>query len=143
MNFTVKATLGLFIRALILLPIFLSASYTGPFHYEISNISFLSLIILSVLSVLYILVITLVPAEYAIKTDIKVIEYNMSDIQVYGIKFTSFLAAILTVYLYSQAMYWQGVIVFLYAISLYMWPSYIKRIDIASKNHIFESLKNL
>jgi len=98
---------------------------------------------LSVLSVLYILVITLVPAEYAIKTDIKVIEYNMSNIQVYGIKFTSFLASILTVYLYSQAMYWQGAIVLLYSVALYLWPSYIERIDLASKNHIFESLKSL
>jgi hypothetical protein len=81
-----------------------------------------------------------VPPEYAIKTDISVLEFNMWLPQIIAVHTMGVVALVLCIALASQAMYVSAPILFLYSLSNFLWPRYAKRIDLASKEHMVSKL---
>jgi len=140
-KFALLTTLGFSVRLLLIAPIVALLVYTGEHLGMIDNISTFILILLAAFSVVYLAVMTLIPAEYAIRTDIKIIEYNMWLPQIISVYATATIALGLAVVTAAFGLYPTAMILFLYAASTYMWPRYIKRIDIASKDHMIKKLQ--
>lgn len=141
-SFALKTTMGVLIRALLLSPFVLGFFYTGEHANSIDNVATFILVLLGLASVLYLVVMTLIPPEYAIKTDIKVLEFNMWMPQIVAVTAMGVVALGLCIALASSAMYISAVVLFFYALSHFLWPKYTKRIDLASKDHMIQSLKN-
>ena len=139
--FALKTTIGFLVRAILLAPFVIGLFYAGEYTSYVNNVSTFLLVILGLASLLYLVVSTIIPAEYAIKTDIKVLEYNMWLPQVIMVNVMGVVALVLCMAMASQAMYVSAVILFFYALAHFLWPRYIKRIDAASKNHMMETLK--
>ena len=133
--------MGFLIRLLLILPLLAVLVYSGEHYNTVDNVAIFMLILLSAFSTLYLVVMTLIPAEYAIKTDIKIIEFNMWMPQIVAVYITATAALALCFASASYAFYPTAVILFLYATSTYMWPRYITRIDIASKDHMIKKLQ--
>jgi len=141
MNFTFRALLGFFARALLVTPFVLLMVNIGE-HAQINdNISVFVAIVLLIATVLYLAVMIFVPAEYAIKTNVSVIEFHMCKLQTWCVIGSAVLISALSVWLATAALYYSAVILLLYAISLYMWPKYIKKVDNASKDFMMQSLR--
>jgi len=141
-NFTLRAALGFIVRLLIVVPFALLMVNMGDYTTINNNISVFILIILGAATLLYLGIMVCVPAEYAIKTSIGIIEFHMFLPQVIGILLSATIILGLAFIMASVAFYWSAGILLLYAFSLYMWPKYIKRIDSASKDHMLDSLRS-
>ena len=72
-NFALKTALGLLVRLLLISPLAIALVYTGQHLEMVENVGIFVLVLLSAFSLLYLAVMTLIPAEYAIKTDISVL----------------------------------------------------------------------
>jgi hypothetical protein len=140
-NFALKTTLGLLVRLLLISPLAIALVYTGQHLDMVDNVGVFVLVLLTAFSLLYLIVMTIIPAEYAIKTDIKVLEFNLWMPQIVSVYVTATAALALSITLAAFAFYISAVILFLYSLSSYMWPKYIKKIDMASKDHMIAQLQ--
>ena len=141
-NFAFKTTVGLLVRALVLSPFIIGFFYTGEYANIVENISTFMLVILAVASVLYLVVMMLIPPEYAIKTEISVLEFNMWLPQIIAVTVAGIATLGVCIAFASSASYLSATILFLYGISMLLWPRYAKRIDAASKQHMMTQLQN-
>lgn len=141
-NFTLKTIIGFIARLIIVLPFALLLVNLGEYSSINNNISVFVLIILGAATVLYLGIMTFVPAEYAIKTSIHIIEFHMWKPQIVSVFVSATVTLGLALVTAAFAFYTTAVILFLYALSLYMWPKYIKKIDGASKEHMLATLKS-
>jgi hypothetical protein len=142
MNFALRTILGVLIRLLLLSPFIAGFFYVGEYSNAIDNVATFVLVILGLASVLYLVVMTIIPPEYAIKTDIKVLEFNMWVPQIVAVITMGVVTLGLAVALASQSFYISAVVLFFYALSHFLWPKYAKKIDDASKMHMIEALKS-
>jgi len=141
-KFTIKAVIGFIARLLLVSPFALLLVDIGEYATINSNISVFVLIILGAASVLYLGIMTFVPAEYAIKTSINIIEFHMWTPQIVAVIASATVIMGLAFVTAALAFYPSATVLFLYSLSLYMWPRYIKKIDVASKEHMIASLKS-
>lgn len=141
-NFTVKTIIGFIARLILVSPFALLMVNLGEYATINNNISIFVLIILGAATVLYLGIMTFVPAEYAIKTSIHIIEFHMWTPQIVAVFVSATVTLALALVTAAFAFYTTAVILFLYSLSLYMWPKYIKRIDFASKEHMLATLKS-
>jgi hypothetical protein len=144
MNFNLRLTIGLFCRALLITPFVIAILTAYGEMTEIQhldNISVFLMIVLTVSTIVYLAIMTFIPAPYAIKTAISVIEFHSYKPQIVAIFLSASLMTILSLGLASVAFYWSAALFLAYALSLYMWPQFIARIDIASKEHMINSLQ--
>ncbi len=141
-KFTIKAVIGFITRLILISPFALLMVNMGEYATINNNISVFVLIILGAATVLYLGIMTFVPAEYAIKTSIDIIEFHMWTPQIVAVIASATVTIGLALTMAAFAFYTTAVILFLYSLSLYMWPKYIKRIDIASKDHMLATLKS-
>jgi len=141
-KFTIKAVIGFIARLILVSPFALLMVNMGEYAAINNNISVFVLIILGAATVLYLGIMTFVPAEYAIKTSINIIEFHMWTPQIVAVIVSATVTMGLALVTAAFAFYTTAIVLFLYAVSLYMWPRYIKRIDAASKDHMLETLKS-
>jgi hypothetical protein len=139
-KFALKTTAGALVRAIVLAPFVGVLLYTGEYATFVDNIATFMLVVLALGSALYLIIMTLVPPEYAIKTDISVLEFNMWLPQIIAVHTMGVVALVLCIALASQAMYVSAAILFLYSLSNFLWPRYAKRIDLESKEHMVSKL---
>lgn len=141
-KFTIMTILGFIGRLILVSPFALLMVNLGEYASINNNISVFVLIILGAATVLYLGIMTFVPAEYAIKTSINIIEFHMWKPQIVAVLLSATVTLGLALVTAAFGFYTTSVILFLYSLSLYMWPKYIKRIDTASKDHMLETLKS-
>lgn len=141
-KFIFRTVLGFFARLIIAVPFALLLVNTGTYAEMNDFITLFVIFILGAATLLYLSIMTFVPAEYAIKTDIEVIEFHMWTPQIIAIITTATIIMGLSMAMVGIHFYPSAIVLFLYSVSLYMWPKYIKRIDIASKDHMLETLKS-
>ena len=140
-KWTLKAILGFVLRLLLAVPIILLLTKSSLFDpTTITNMVFFSVILMGIHSVLLLSISTLVPATYAIKTDISVLEFNLWWAQRSLTYISAGVLFVLSFLLSGLAMYWFAGILFVYALSYTVWPYYIKRIDLASKQDLIDKL---
>ena len=142
MNFTLRATLGFIVRLLLITPFALLLVDMGEYANINSNISVFIAVVLGIATVLYLAIMTFVPAEYAVRTNINILEFHMWKPQALAVIISAVVVAVLSITLAASAMYYSGFVMLLYAVSLGVWPKYIKRIDVASKEHMIANLQN-
>lgn len=141
-NFTFRALLGFVARALLVTPFALLMVNMGEYAEINSNLSVFIAIVLTIATLLYMAVMIFVPAEYAIKTNVTVIEFHMTALQTWAVLGSAVLILGLSVGLaVVTASYFFATVLLLYAVSLYMWPKYIKKVDDASKEFMMQSLR--
>lgn len=140
-KFIIRAALGFICRILIVAPFALLLFNMGEYAEVNDNLSIFIAIVLGAATILYLAIMTFVPAEYAIKTSINIIEFHMWTPQIVAVILSATIILGLSIAVATSAMYYSAIVLLLYAISLYMWPKYIKRIDIASKDHMLKSLQ--
>lgn len=140
--FALRTAVGVMARALVLVPFVGLLFYTGEYANYVENTATFMTVILSIASVLYLVVMGLIPPEYAIKTELTVLEFNMWLPQVIAVYVMGLAALVLSIMLASQAMYVTAAVLFLYGISNFLWPRYVKRIDNASKEHMVTQLSS-
>ena len=141
-NFGFKVSLGVLARLMVLSPFVVGLFYTGKYANYVDNLNTFMLVVLGVASVLYLVVMMLIPPEYAIKTEISVLEFNMWRPQVVAVNVMGVVTLGVCIALASAAMYVSATIIFLYGISMLLWPRYARRIDAASKDHMMQQLAN-
>lgn len=141
-NFALKTALGFLVRLLLIVPFALLLINMGEYSTINNNISVFVAIVVGIASVLYLGIMIFVPAEYAIKTNIEVIEFQMYKPQIVTIFASATIALALAIAMAVFAFYYTAIVLLVYSMSLYIWPKYIKKIDIASKDHMIESLKS-
>jgi len=140
-NFTFRALLGFFARAILVTPFALLVVNMGKYSEWNDNIAIFVAIVLGIATLLYLAVMVFVPAEYAIKTNVDVIAFHMSPIQKACCLGSSIIMLCLSVWMATMAFYWSAIVLLLYAISLFMWPKYIKKVDNASKDFMMQQLQ--
>ena len=141
-NFTFRALLGFFARALLVTPFALLMINMGGYTEINSNISVFVAIVLAIATLLYLAVMVFVPAEYAIKTNVTVIEFHMCRLQTWCVIGSGVLITLLSISVATAGSYYFATVLLLYAVSLYMWPKYIKKVDDASKDFMMQSLRS-
>lgn len=140
-NFTFRALLGFFARAVLVTPFALLMVDMGKYAEINDNIAIFIAIVLGIATLLYLAVMIFVPAEYAIKTNVDVIEFHMCPIQKACVIGSSVVMVALSICMATAAFYWSGLVLLTYAVSLYMWPMYIKKVDGASKDFMMQQLQ--
>lgn len=141
-NFTLKTIFSFIVRLIFVAPFALLLVNMGSYTEINDNITLFIMIILGAATILYLTIMTFVPAEYAIKTDIKVIEFHLWTPQIIAIILSATLVMGLSITMAAIHLYPSAVILFLYSVALYMWPKYVKKIDNASKDHMITTLKS-
>ena len=141
-NFALKTALGFLVRLLLIVPFALLLINMGEYSTINNNISVFVAIVVGIASVLYLGIMIFVPAEYAIKTNIDVIEFQMYTPQIVTIFASATITLALAIAMAVFAFYYTAIVLLVYSLSLYLWPQYIKKIDVASKDHMIESLKS-
>jgi hypothetical protein len=81
-----------------------------------------------------------VPAQYAFKTDIKVIEFNLWKPQIVLVYVSATLTFALAIAYAGSTFYVSAIVLLLYSTATYAWPHYVRRIDAASKEHMMNQL---
>ena len=140
-NFPLRAAIGFIVRLLIVAPFALLLIDIGDYATINQNISIFLAVILGAATLLYLGIMTFVPAEYAIKTGVSVIEFHMWKPQMVMVIMTAIVVMAATLVLAAFAFYWAAFVLFLYSISMFLWPKYIARIDVASKEHMLTTLR--
>ena len=84
---------------------------------------------------------TLIPAEYAIKTNLDVLEFNKSSFQVTAIYGFAIGCVVLAYIMAGGGFYWSAGILVAYGIANITWPRYVHKIDDASKADMIDKLK--
>lgn len=141
-TFALKTALGVLARALVLAPFAGVLYYTGEYANYVQNTATFVLVVLGIATVLYLVVMGLIPPEYAIKTELTVLEFNMWLPQIIAVYVMGCVSLVMCILVASQAMYVTAVVLFLYGISNFLWPRYVKRIDNASKEHMVTTLSS-
>lgn len=141
-TFTFKTICGFIARILPIVPFALLLVNLGEFTTINDNITLFAMIILGAATLLYLVIMIFVPAEYAIKTDIDVIEFHMWTPQIVSVLLSATIILGLSITMATIHFYPSAIVLFFYSASLCMWPKYIKRIDIASKDHMIAALKS-
>jgi len=141
-NFALKTAIGFTVRLLLIVPFALLLINMGEYSTINNNLSVFVAIVVGIASVLYLGIMIFVPAEYAIKTNIDVIEFQMYKPQIVAVFLSAAAALTLAITMAGVAFYYSAIVLLLYALSLYMWPKYIKKIDAASKDHMISTLKS-
>jgi hypothetical protein len=140
-NFPLRAAIGFVVRLLIVTPFVLLLANMGEYSTINNNISVFLAVILGACTLLYLGIMTFVPAEYAIKTGVSIIEFHMWKPQIVMVLLSAVIVMAATVAMASFAFYWTAGVLFLYSLSMFMWPKYITRIDAASKDHMLSTLR--
>lgn len=134
MNYPLRTALGFIVRLLVVTPFALLLVNLGAEAAAMNNnISVFLLIVLLAVTIIYLAVMIFVPAEYCIRTAIDLIEFHCYKPQAIMVYISATLALGLVLAMAAMAFFWTGMVLLLYAVSLYTWPLYIKRIDAASK----------
>jgi len=141
MNYPLRTVLGFIVRLLVVLPF---ALFFAPLSASAAtmnnNIGVFLLIVMTISTIVYLAVMIFVPAEYAIRTAIDIIEFHSYQPQVIMCYISATIVLGLVIAMAASAFYWTGIVLFLYGASLYTWPAYIRRIDGASKDAMMAQL---
>jgi uncharacterized membrane protein YidH (DUF202 family) len=141
MNYPLRTALGFIVRLLVIAPF---ALLLAPLSTEAAalnnNIGVFMLIVMATATIIYLCVMIFVPAEYCIRTAIDIIEFHSYKPQAIMVHISATIALLLTFAMAAFALYWTGIVLLLYAGSLYTWPRYILRIDAASKDAMMTQL---
>lgn len=133
---------GIMFRVTLAVPAVLMVLYSSSeYHSLITNVAIFSTIVMSMHGIFLLVVSTLIPPVYAIKTDVSVLEFNMWLPQKLAIYFSAGLVFAGAFLVASQALYWYASVMFLYGIAYLVWPNYVKRIDLASKDDLINKLQ--
>lgn len=138
---SLRTLVGLCGRVLIIAPILAILWYDGVHLNTIDNIANFAIFIVGGHAIMLLICTTLIPAEYAIKTELTVLEFNMWRPQVVALYGFSLLCFAGTFLLAGQEMYWFAGVIFTYGIAHLTWPRYVEKIDNASKLDMIEKLK--
>ena len=140
-NFTLRSILGTIARMILLVPFVLLMFDIGEYNTINDNISVFLLIILGTGTVLFMGIMAFIPAEYAIRTNIDIIEFHMWTPQVVLLYISGVITIGVAMALAGFAFYTSAAFLTLYAVALYMWPKYMQKVDEASKAHMLSTLR--
>jgi hypothetical protein len=140
MNNTSKAIILLISRLIVFSPFAVLIYYTNDWA---TNIAVFFAILLTAITAVYLTIELFIPAEYAIKTEISVIEHTQSAPYTVCLWVTVVIAGILSLAMIGQGMFWYGSLFALFALSQAMWPNYITKIDHVSKAAMMDQLTGL
>jgi len=135
LKFTAKTALGFALRMAIIGPILYMLA-----GYDDKGVSAFVIILIVAHTVMLLLCTTLIPAEYAIKTDIAVLEFNMWKPQAIAIYAFGLICCGTSYFLVAADMYWYAGILFTYGLGNVAWPRYVSKIDMASKLSMIDKL---
>lgn len=135
LTFTGKSILGFALRMALVAPIIWML-----LGFDDKGASAFVIVVIVAHSVMLLLCTTLIPAEYAIKTDLKVLEFNRWKPQMIAIYAFGAICFAMTYFLAIEAMYWYAGILFAYGLANTTWPRYVEKIDHASKMSMIEKL---